>query len=60
MSESVFIGVEEVADRLDLSRSRIYEMVKGNEIPHQRFGRYVKFRWESIERWLDDREEVPT
>lgn len=59
MSESVFIDVEEVAIRLDLSRNRIYEMVKSNEIPHQRFGRYVRFRWDSIERWLDEREEVP-
>ena len=43
MSEIVFIDVQEVARRLDLSRNRIYEMVKANEIPHQLFGRYILF-----------------
>ena len=57
--DCMFMEVGAVAERLDLSRNRVYEMVRTNEIPHQKFGRYVRFRWSSIERWLDEREKIP-
>ena len=50
--ESEFIDAAEMARRLDLSRSRIYSMAKEGEIPSLRFGRYLRFRWESVVEWL--------
>ena len=55
-TETEFLDANEVAQRLGLSRNRIYDMAKRNEIPNLKFGRFVRFRWGSIVRWLDETE----
>jgi len=56
-TETEFIDASEVAQRLGVSRNRIYDMAKRDEIPNVKFGRYVRFRWDSIVRWIDVAEQ---
>jgi excisionase family DNA binding protein len=49
-----YIDAAELARRLNLSRSRIYSMAEEGEIPSLRFGRYLRFRWESVVERLNE------
>lgn len=46
--------VAEVCDLLSVKSSWVYEMTRRDEIPHVRVGRYVRFRRDDIDRWLDE------
>lgn len=46
---------EQVADRLQLPPSTIYELTRrrnARPMPVLRVGKYLRFRWSDIERWL--------
>lgn len=47
------VGVKEIAEVLDVSTQRVYEMARQNIIPHVRLGRVVKFDPERIEQWIE-------
>lgn len=46
------VGVEWVAERLELGRSTVYKMAASGEIPAVRLGRRVRFDREQVELWL--------
>ena len=50
------LEAEDVADMLGMTTDWIYREVRADRLPHIRLGRYVRFRRESIDAWLDARE----
>ena len=46
------VGVEWVAERLELGRSTVYRMAASGEIPAVRLGNSVRFDREQVELWL--------
>ena len=42
-----------MADMLGMTTDWIYREVRAGRLPHIRLGRYVRFRQESIDAWLD-------
>ena len=45
------LNADEAAERLQLKKAYVYKLVRDGEIPHIRFGRSVRFRPESLDRW---------
>ncbi len=45
--------VPEVADYLKMSKSKLYELVKKEEIPFIKIGRNVRIRESDLMNWLD-------
>lgn len=58
MSEEL-MTVQQVADLLGVNRSWVQRCAKNGDIPFLRLGRYLRFRRESVETWIREREEVP-
>jgi excisionase family DNA binding protein len=54
------LTAEDVADIIGMGTDWIYAQVRGNRIPHVRLGRYVRFRSESIDEWIRERERGTT
>jgi excisionase family DNA binding protein len=50
------LDAEQVADLLGLRVDHIYKLARQGRIPHLRFGRVLRFRVESIDRWLEEQE----
>ena len=46
----------EVAGLLGMRTDFVYALARRGEIPHLRFGRSLRFRAETIERWLEEKE----
>lgn len=51
-----YLNIDELADFLNLSKSKLYEMTSKRKIPFLRVGRRVLFDPERIERWMAERE----
>jgi excisionase family DNA binding protein len=51
MSDNL-IGVKEMAKKLDVPVSWIYQRTRTNEIPHYKIGMYVKFDENQVWSWL--------
>ena len=51
---------QEVAEYLGMKVRWVYEEAKAGRLPHVRLGRYVRFRQESIDAWLEARESAVT
>jgi len=47
------LTVKQVAERLNLSVSKIYEMVEIGELPHHRFGGAIRVSEEQIGEYMD-------
>jgi excisionase family DNA binding protein len=54
-AESLMTSTE-VAKLLGVSKWWVEERARHNEIPHIRLGRNVRYRRDSIERWISDEE----
>jgi excisionase family DNA binding protein len=54
------LTADDVAAMLGMGTDWIYAQVRAGRIPHVRLGRYVRFRAESIDRWLRDIEREAT
>lgn len=50
------LTVDEVAERLGVTRDWVWAQARSGRIPHVRLGRYRRFREEAIEQWLEDLE----
>jgi excisionase family DNA binding protein len=50
------LTVEEVAERLGMTRDWVWKQVRAGEIPCVRLGRYRRFREEAIDQWLRELE----
>jgi excisionase family DNA binding protein len=52
------LTVEEVAERLGVTKEWVWAQARGGRIPHVRLGRYRRFREEAIEAWLERLEDT--
>ena len=48
---SRYLNIDEAADHLGVSKRWIYDHVK--ELPHRRFGGYLRFTAEELDKWAD-------
>jgi len=58
-SSEPILTIEQVADRLQLKTSTIYELTRRRNrrpLPVLRTGKFLRFRWSEIEAWLVQRE----
>jgi excisionase family DNA binding protein len=46
------LNAVEVADQLGLSRFRLYELCRRQEVPHVRIGRSIRFDPRAVAAWL--------
>ena len=51
------LTVEEVAERLGVTKDWVWAQARAGRIPHVRLGRYRRFREEAIDAWLRQLEE---
>ncbi len=51
--EKEFYTVEELAERLQLTRMTIYRLVKRGELPYYQIGRSKRFRTDDVEAFLE-------
>ena len=47
------LTVDEVADRLGVTKDWVWSQAREGRIPHVQLGRYRRFREEALERWLE-------
>jgi excisionase family DNA binding protein len=47
------LTVEEVAQRLGVTKDWVWAQARSGRIPHVQLGRYRRFREEAIDQWLD-------
>ena len=55
-----YLKVPEVAEMLQIARSRAYELVGSGEIPSVRIGRSLRVSRRELERWLEGRRRPET
>jgi excisionase family DNA binding protein len=53
------LTVPEVAAKLRVSESWVYKQTKQLRIPHVKLGSHIRFREESLSRWLDEQVHPP-
>jgi excisionase family DNA binding protein len=58
MESGRLLHAEDVAELLGVSRDWVYAEVRAERLPHVRLGRYVRFRRESIDAWIIERERA--
>jgi excisionase family DNA binding protein len=46
------IGIREMAKKLDVHASWLYQRTRKNEVPHYRLGKYVKFNESEVMLWI--------
>lgn len=59
-SSEPILTVEQVAERLQLKPSTVYGLTRRRSrrpLPVLRAGKFLRFRWSEIERWLDESRE---
>jgi excisionase family DNA binding protein len=50
------LTVDDVAERLGVTKDWVWAQARAGRIPHVKLGRYRRFREEAIEEWLTDLE----
>ena len=50
------LTVDDVADRLGVTKDWVWAQARAGRIPHVQLGRYRRFREEALETWLDELE----
>lgn len=55
--EKEYLKVQEVAEFLQIGRTRAYELVSSGEIPSVRIGRNIRVSRRELERWLEERRQ---
>ena len=50
------LTVEEVAERLGVTKDWVWAQARAGRIPHVQLGRYRRFREEALDQWLEDLE----
>jgi excisionase family DNA binding protein len=55
-NDSRLLEPDEVAELLAISRKRVYALARGGGLPHIRIGRYLRFRAEAVQRWIEESE----
>ena len=57
MTERKAYNVTRVAEMLGVSVDTVYELVRGNRIPHKRLGRRIIIPASAFDEWLNDTDE---
>lgn len=52
------IGINEMAEKLDVPVSWLYSWTRTNEIPHYKVGKYRKFNESEVWDWLKKKNEA--
>jgi excisionase family DNA binding protein len=52
------IGINEMAEKLDVPRSWLYSRTRTNEIPHYKVGKYVRFDENEVMEWLRQQQNL--
>lgn len=52
-ASSALLTADEVAAMLRVTAAWVYAQTRADRIPHVRLGRYVRFRQDAIEEWVD-------
>ena len=55
--QPLLLTVGQVAHVLNFSRSKVYELINGADLPVLRFGKSVRVRVSALEQWLNRQEE---
>jgi excisionase family DNA binding protein len=50
------LTVDDVAERLGVTKDWVWAKARAGRIPHVQLGRYRRFREEALEEWLDELE----
>jgi excisionase family DNA binding protein len=58
MTAKKLLTADEVAELLGVKRSWVWAASRKGELPTVMLGRYRRYRRESIERWIEERESV--
>ena len=54
-SFQMLLTIPQVAQALNLGRTKVYELIWKEHLPVQRFGRAVRVSKEDLRRWLEER-----
>jgi excisionase family DNA binding protein len=57
IQEVQLINVREAMKILSLSRSKIYEMIKSQQIPYVRFDRHIKFSIGDLKNFIESKKQ---
>ena len=52
--EVLALKPEQAAQLLQISRSRIYELIRENKVPHVRVGNSIRIPRRALEAWLEE------
>ncbi len=52
------LTIDELSDKLKVSKSTVYRWVHYDFIPHIKLGGAVRFKEKSVDKWLRDREKA--
>jgi excisionase family DNA binding protein len=50
------LTIEELSAYLKIPKSTLYKLVREGKVPSQKVGRHWRFRKETIDRWLDEKQ----
>ena len=57
VQHSLLLTIPEAAKSLRLSRAKVYELVRLEDLPVVRFGRAVRVSVKALEQWIERREQ---
>lgn len=49
--------IDDLATYLQVSKSSLYKLAQSGKVPGQKVGKHWRFRRDTIDRWLDEREK---
>ena len=55
--QPLLLTMDQVTQVLNLQRTKIYELIRDEGLPVQRFGRSIRFSYEDLQQWLKDRQK---
>ncbi|HWI06936.1 MAG TPA: helix-turn-helix domain-containing protein [Solirubrobacteraceae bacterium] len=58
-ADDKLLTADDVADLMRVTRAWVYAETRRNAIPHLRLGRYVRYRRDAIEAWMERIERRP-
>lgn len=56
LPQQLLITIPEVAKRLNLGRTKVYELIWREHLPVQKFGRAVRVSLVELQQWLAERQ----
>ena len=51
------LTLDELSEYLKVSKSSLYKLVQAGKVPGTKVGKHWRFRKETIDRWLDEKEK---